>query len=634
MRIGITPALCALALIILLAQAGCGGSSSTTGDSLAGGQTASRGALPALPQLPDPAGLLTPRSSSAVTLSLDGADFDATLPSRGITVDGTNALFAPTDFGVNPPVFSFAVYRFNLEGLQPGSLEIFSGFTLDTSPILGLADWSANRWDWSTLSGGDTIGADNIAPDGTVLVAVVTYNGALGYELQRLSFAAYDEVEDNDTPATANTLPGANFSGFRGNAGNYDEIPGYDGDGEDWFTLTDTFAAGQSLDLTVFYQVGEFSIAEGDVDLEVYSTADVLLKTGNPGIYSTAAKLVFGTDFQDADLPLKLRIFCDPQERFKGGDYRITSRSGFAPTAVLDVDKFVEDLPANLILDASASTDPDGDIVSYEWDYAGPGDIEADDIITTLPQLEVEWSEPGAYTVYLTVRDSKNYVSFASDVILLGPNPFDEIEPNDTAQPLDPLKNGGWKGNTGSDDTVAVVYDGSADYFSIAVPVGQSARFAIETTDGSGASIEALYYFSPDKIQGFPLYCDRAYQLKNNSLSEQTFYVQVGEGFSGASGGDYTLTWGEGIEPTAPTIVADVAEGSAPLTVNFSATDLNDPDGSIVRYEWDFQDDGLVDSTEATPSFTYTETGNQIVRVVVYDDDELRNGAGKLIKVN
>ena len=103
---------------------------------------------------------------------------------------------------------------------------------------MGIANFEQDRWDIEALSFGvgnnpATVNiADRIAGDGTVLIAVISYY-ALGGTLERMSFGAYDEVEDNDTPETANSLPGINFSGFVGNCGNLDGAPGYDGDGED-----------------------------------------------------------------------------------------------------------------------------------------------------------------------------------------------------------------------------------------------------------------------------------------------------------------------------------------------------------------------------------------------------------------
>ena len=48
------------------------------------------------------------------------------------------------------------------------------------------------------------------------------------------------------------------------------------------------------------------------------------------------------------------------------------------------------------------------------------------------------------------------------------------------------------------------------------------------------------------------------------------------------------------------TAQADNTEGAAPLTVNFSAV-ASDPEGRRLRYAWDFDADGTIDSRQATP---------------------------------
>jgi cytochrome c len=53
---------------------------------------------------------------------------------------------------------------------------------------------------------------------------------------------------------------------------------------------------------------------------------------------------------------------------------------------------------------------------------------------------------------------------------------------------------------------------------------------------------------------------------------------------------------------------ADTTEGSAPLTVHFNAV-ASDPEGTRLRYEWDFDADGKVDSRQANPTYTFTEDG-------------------------
>jgi uncharacterized delta-60 repeat protein len=69
----------------------------------------------------------------------------------------------------------------------------------------------------------------------------------------------------------------------------------------------------------------------------------------------------------------------------------------------------------------------------------------------------------------------------------------------------------------------------------------------------------------------------------------------------------------------ALTPVADFAgaptSGPAPLTVNF--TDLSNPSSEVNSWEWDFDNDGITDSTEQNPAHTYTTAGTYTVRLTV-----------------
>ncbi|MFE6222595.1 PQQ-dependent sugar dehydrogenase [Streptomyces sp. NPDC057854] len=58
-----------------------------------------------------------------------------------------------------------------------------------------------------------------------------------------------------------------------------------------------------------------------------------------------------------------------------------------------------------------------------------------------------------------------------------------------------------------------------------------------------------------------------------------------------------------------PKAAADVVNGVNPLTVRFSAAGTKDADGDALRYAWDFDADGTVDSTQADPTHTYTTNG-------------------------
>ena len=88
---------------------------------------------------------------------------------------------------------------------------------------------------------------------------------------------------------------------------------------------------------------------------------------------------------------------------------------------------------------------------------------------------------------------------------------------------------------------------------------------------------------------------------------------------SGPGGVDYEQKFGY-IVVTAEPVPAPVAQfsaqptsGDAPLTVKF--TDAST--GSITGYAWDFENDGIADSTEQSPEHIYTLPGTYAVNLTV-----------------
>ncbi|WP_106128887.1 PQQ-dependent sugar dehydrogenase [Pseudosporangium ferrugineum] len=59
-----------------------------------------------------------------------------------------------------------------------------------------------------------------------------------------------------------------------------------------------------------------------------------------------------------------------------------------------------------------------------------------------------------------------------------------------------------------------------------------------------------------------------------------------------------------------PKITATPTSGQAPLTVTFSSAGTVDPDGDSLRYAWDFDADGVVDSRQPNAVHTFTANGN------------------------
>ncbi|WP_231593712.1 leucine-rich repeat protein [Methanosarcina siciliae] len=80
---------------------------------------------------------------------------------------------------------------------------------------------------------------------------------------------------------------------------------------------------------------------------------------------------------------------------------------------------------------------------------------------------------------------------------------------------------------------------------------------------------------------------------------------------------DY-ITVSESSTPEEPVsaFTADVTGGTAPLTVNFT----DQSTGSPTAWDWDFDNDGNVDSTEQNPSYTYNAAGNYTVNLTVENE--------------
>jgi len=59
----------------------------------------------------------------------------------------------------------------------------------------------------------------------------------------------------------------------------------------------------------------------------------------------------------------------------------------------------------------------------------------------------------------------------------------------------------------------------------------------------------------------------------------------------------------------------------------------SDKDGEIVKWRWDFDNDGVIDSTEQNPSYRYEKAGTYIVNLTVVDDRGAKSYCEKEIEV-
>ncbi len=118
-----------------------------------------------------------------------------------------------------------------------------------------------------------------------------------------------------------------------------------------------------------------------------------------------------------------------------------------------------------------------------------------------------------------------------------------------------------------------------------------------------------------------PFECDNPMDLQLGA-DGNLYLLTYGDGFfaANADAGMYRFAYVKGLRAPRAVLSATPTDGRAPLAVAFSSDGSRDPDpADSIRFEWDFQNDGVVDSVDPDPSFTYTANGVYTARLTVTD---------------
>ncbi len=233
-----------------------------------------------------------------------------------------------------------------------------------------------------------------------------------------------------------------------------------------------------------------------------------------------------------------------------------------------------------IILDGSGSS---GGIVLYEWDIDNDGVY---DYSSSLPTRSHIYTQQGTYTIRLRVTDNLS----ATD------------EATTTADISDTLPSASFEASplAGTEPLTINVTDTSTAYDGVA---SQSWDFGDGSPEGSGSSDSHIY------IQ--------------NGVYIITLTVTDSDGSTDTAIDAIT------INDTSPTVDFTVSptNGTAPLTVDLtnSSTGYDTP----LTYEWDFDNDGTIDSTAQSPSHVYNIAGMYTVKLTVTDSDGSANSLTK-----
>ncbi len=249
------------------------------------------------------------------------------------------------------------------------------------------------------------------------------------------------------------------------------------------------------------------------------------------------------------------------------------------PTAAFSTN--VQHLSADF--DASSSTDPDGSVVTYEWDF---GDGQTD---TGIAPTHV-YAGAGTFNVTLKVTDNRGGTHSVTQPVTatLPPNALPTATFTKTVTNL------------------SVDFDGSG------------------STDTDG-TIQSYAWDFGDGQQGTGPTASHTYTIPATYTVKLT--VIDDRGGQATSTQDVTVTAPPNAAPTAA-----FSFGHTDLTANFDATLSSDSDGTIMGYSWNFGD-GTGTSTSVAPVYTYATAGTYDVTLTVTDDDGATNSVTHAVTV-
>ncbi|MBQ4819024.1 PKD domain-containing protein [Aquimarina sp. MMG016] len=253
----------------------------------------------------------------------------------------------------------------------------------------------------------------------------------------------------------------------------------------------------------------------------------------------------------------------------------VTDTNG-KPTANISTNITQGMAPLAVTFDASGSTDPDGDTLSYSWDF-GNGDTAIG--VTT----SYEFKDVGDQNITLTVDDGKGKSDTAS-VIIKVLNPAIAIEANFVATPIS--------------GTIPLVvnFDSSSSVF----PVGSTISYTWDFGDGTSSNdANPSHTYSQSGSYVVTL-------IISDSISTDVSDV-------------VTITANEPNTPVAEAnFVSDITTGIAPVIINFDASTSTSTGGVISSYSWDFGNGTT--GTGVTTSHEFSVAGEYIITLTIADE--------------
>lgn len=268
------------------------------------------------------------------------------------------------------------------------------------------------------------------------------------------------------------------------------------------------------------------------------------------------------------------------------------------PNSTFTASTLTGDAPLTVNFNGTGSSDSDGTIATYRWSFD-------DGIMQTGSSLSHQFTEPGTYTVTLTVVDNDNAQDAFYRTITVTENGGNQVPiPSFTTNV------------TSGQAPLTVNVNGSASSDpdgTIADPAGYSWVWGDNTANGTGQSTSHVYNSAGNYTLSLSV------TDNDGSISSKSVQIAVTDpGANQAPNASFTAT------PTS---------GTEDLLVTLNATGSSDADGTIADYSWNWGDSTALGSG-AQPTHTYTTPGVFTIVLTVTDDDGATDTATTNITVN